>query len=223
MKTKKENKSYVYTLYENNPLPFTVGTILNLDAKKKNDKFRFTANLLGWIRPDYLLISATYDRGIMFLQIGTKIIARFLFEGQIYGFETKLVYKQSDPQPIWFLNFPNYIEVINLRDSSRYPVTCEVKDKEGIIYFTRDISEGGASLIYNKKDFRFDKNLGDNLTLNFKLPDGIDINGLNAEIVRKYSDSNQQMFGVSFNKDNIDELKKISLYISKLKDFYNYD
>lgn len=221
---KKKSKSYIFTLNNKARLPFSVNTILNLDIKKKDDeKFRFTSKLLGWLRPDYMLISASYESDLMFAKAGTEIIARYLFEGQIYGFTTQLMNKQSDPFPLWFLSFPEQIEVINLRSSSRYPIICEITDQNGITCYTKDISEDGALIIYKMGEGDLIKNLGETLELNFFLPDGTAINELKTEIVRKYTDSDQQILGVSFNKEHITELEKISNFLNKLKSVYNWD
>ncbi|MGE5342348.1 MAG: flagellar brake protein [Candidatus Omnitrophota bacterium] len=224
MSTKdQDKKGYSFLLDPAAPPPFYVGQSLNLqttaDKYKKN---RFPVSLAGWVRPHLLVVyHNNYDTGILAIPTGTELIVRYIHEGQIYGFVTKLFHKQTEPMPFWFFEYPLEIEVINLRQSSRIPITLEVTTPEGEVYFTRDISKEGASLRLTAMSNMVPRKVGDTIALNFSLPDGVRVENLKALIMRQYSEQNLNLLGVKFDESCVREREIISHYVGKLeKDFF---
>lgn len=204
------------------PPPFSVGLNINVQtAVDRYKKTRFPVYLAGWMRP-HLLITyhQQFDTGILAIPKGTEMIARYIYEGQIYGFSTKLFHKQSEPFHIWFFEYPLEIEVINLRSSSRLPLTIEVKTADGELYFTKDISRQGASLMLSSQSPQLERKVGDIVTLHFKLPDETVIDGLHAAIVRLYTEHNHRQIGIKFAENQPRQLNAVSRSLEGLeKDF----
>jgi len=204
------------------PPPFSVGLTVNMQtALDRYKKTRFPVYLVGWICPQLLITyHQQFDTGILALPKGTEMIARYLHEGQIYGFVTKLFYKQSEPFHIWFFEYPMEIEVINLRSSSRLPITIEIKTSDGEIYFSKDISRQGASLMLSAQSLALERKVGDIVTLHFRLPDETVIEGIKATIVRLHTEHNHLQAGVKFTGDQPGKLKTIARSLEMLeKDF----
>jgi|GEM_PF-3289578 len=224
IKSEEDNKNRTsFILDVNTPAPFTVGLALNLqttaDRYKKN---RFPVSLAGWIRPHMLVTYHNqYDTGILAIPAGTEMIVRYIYEGQIYGFVTKLFHKQTEPMPLWFLEYPLEIEVINLRQSARIPITIEIKTPEGEIFFTKDISRQGASLRLSSFSKQIKRNVGDILNLSFRLPDDTQVESIKATIVRQYIEQNFQLLGVKFDETIVHEMEILNRCLEKLeKDFF---
>lgn len=216
--TEKQSGEYTFYLDEKTPAPFDVGMMINLQiAAPKYKVNRFPVYLAGWISP-HLLIAyhKHYDTGILAIPKDTAMIGRYLFNGQIYGFLTKLYFKQSEPLNLWFLEYPNRIEVKNLRQSNRIPITLQVNGSDGAVFFTHDISVHGASLLVGA-DSRVDEvKVGQELELNFSLPDGTPIDALKAIIVRVYIEKSHQMLGVKFDEHNV-HLSLLAAYLEKIE------
>lgn len=216
--SEKQSGEYTFYLDEKTPAPFNVGMMVNLQiAASKYKVNRFPVYLAGWITP-HLLITyhKHYDTGILAIPKGTTMIARYLFNGQIYGFVTKLYSKQSEPLNLWFLEYPSQIEVKNLRQSNRIPITLQVSSSDGGEYFTHDISVHGASLLVSSDSGDREVNVGAEIELSFSLPDGTPIKALKAVIVRAYIEKNHRMLGVKF-EDNSVQLSLIAAYLEKIE------
>jgi len=225
-----ESKAVEYSFFvsERTPAPFNVGLVIHLQAVAERFKnVRFPVYTAGWVRPHLLMTyHLNYDTSILAIPVGIEMIARYLYQGQVYGFKTKLFHKQSEPLDLWFLEYPKRIEVKNLRQSSRIPITVEVTTSDGEIYFTRDISTHGASLMTSsgKDGIHFERKVGQSIDLNFKLPDGTGISALNAAVVRVYSEHNHQMLGIKFDENDFIVIGKVSQYLAKFeKDFFDID
>jgi c-di-GMP-binding flagellar brake protein YcgR len=216
--TNERSGEYSFFVNEKTPAPFNVGLVINLQmADQKHKVNRFPVYLAGWITPHLLLTyHMHFDTGIMAIPTGTQMIARYLYEGQIYGFFTKLHSKQTEPLNLWFLEYPSRIEVKNLRQSSRIPITVEINTTAGEVYFTHDISIHGASLLVSQDSPGAEKKIGDTMQLNFALPDSTRIEKLNASVVRIYTEKNHQMLGVKFDKTSM-QLALISAYLEKVE------
>lgn len=216
--TEKSAGEYTFYLDEKTPAPFDVGMMINLQiAAPKYKVNRFPVYLAGWISPHLLMTyHKHYDTGILAIPKDTAMIARYLFHGQIYGFLTKLYFKQSEPLNLWFLEYPNRIEVKNLRQSNRIPITLQVSIKDGAEFFTHDISVHGASLLVSADSPANEMKVGKELELDFSLPDGTPINALKAVIVRVYSEKSHQMLGVKFDESNM-QLSLIAAYLEKIE------
>ena len=212
----------VIILNDEIPPPFSVGMFLNLDLLlKQTEHFRFRVRLVGWIKSNFLITSIfDYKTPIMATPVGTEVIARSVLEGRIFGFNTRLSHKQTDPFPLLYFEYPKQIEVKNMRSSPRISLTLEVKTNGGKIYYTKDISKKGASLFINSKSEIDNIRLRENLVISFKFPDTTKIENLKAEIVRKYQENNNQFIGLRFDENNRDELRKISRYIENIEEFY---
>jgi len=123
--------------------------------------------------------------------------------------------------PLWFLEYPLEIEVINLRQSARIPITIEIKTPEGEIFFTKDISRQGASLRLSSFSKQIKRNVGDILNLSFRLPDDTQVESIKATIVRQYIEQNFQLLGVKFDETIVHEMEILNRCLEKLeKDFF---
>lgn len=188
---------------------FAVGIPVFLELVQKRKRLRTQAQLVGWVRPRILITSVPQDSRLMMIPKGTELVVRYLLDGKVYGFITHLLQKQSDPLPLWMMEYPELVEIKNLRRSPRVPITIEVKTHMDETWYTVDLSAQGACLTVDSE-----QKVGDLLLLNFTLPDGQEIDNLSATIVRSYSEEHSKRVGIQFDDSCPEELEKITNYLS---------
>ncbi len=152
---------------------------------------------------------------------GNQITVRYLYEGSVFGFQTKLIEALFMPKRWLVLEYPEAIAQHDLRSEKRIdsflPTTTNIKDKEtqGIIV---DINQNGCRyLIKAVKDMKFPPvQMDDQITLRCQFPGEQDeqvVSGIVRNIKR---DSQEMALGIQFRKmtDNLYDI--ISLYISTI-------
>lgn len=159
---------------------------------------------------------------------GNQITVRYIYEGSVFGFQTKLIEALFMPKRLLVLEYPEVIAQHDLRSEKRIdcflPTTTKIKDKEaqGIII---DINENGCRyLIKAVKDRKLPPvQMDDPITLRCQFP-GEPEEQVVSGIVRNIKRNSQEMaLGVQFRKmtDNLYDL--ISLYISTIGNAYGSD
>ncbi len=188
---------------------FAVGLKVFLEMSLKNRTVRSTADTLGWQRPAFLMTSIPQvDNRIVIASPGVEVTVRYLLDGTVYGFNTHMVHKQSDPFPMWVLEYPSVVETKTLRRSPRISLSVPVTVADGRQFRTVDLSAHGALLAMTGPAA-----LGQKLTLSFQLPDGTPIEGLEAEIVRLQESREETLAGVNFTDTAREQVDRIAGYL----------
>jgi PilZ domain len=143
---------------------------------------RHTGIMVGNIR-DQMLVIGIYD-GAEF-EIGERLILRMGMGAHLVGFDTKVLKKSAEPQ-LYFIQFPDRVEAINLRKAQRiqafFPADVKI-DKEGsdqiLLLKTRvlDISAGGCSF-RSKTKFN-----ASSVSISFALPGERHIQSIKGSII----------------------------------------
>lgn len=152
---------------------------------------------------------------------GNQITVRYLYEGSVFGFQTKLIKALFMPKRLLFLEYPEAIAQHDLRSEERIPsflpTTTKIKDKEaqGIIV---DINQNGCRyLIKAVKDMKFPPvQMDDQITLRCQFPGEQDEQVVSGIVKNIKRDSQEMALGIQFRKmtDNLYDI--ISLYISAI-------
>lgn len=196
---------------EGTPPRFAVGLHLYFDILQQSKRLRVRTSLVGWYKPHVLMTTTPLiDERALVLSTGSEMVVRYLFEGQIFGFITRLLRKMNDPAPMWFLEYPGIVEVKNLRNSTRMQTLLPVKvnnDSEALIL---DCSATGALIAVN-----LDQQIGEHVKLAFKLPDGAEITDLDAVVVRTQATVVDRMVGVVFDPSDVVKTAPIQRYIDR--------
>jgi Tfp pilus assembly protein PilZ len=205
------NGSRVDLIFEDNAVSpqFAVGLDLYFEIRQRQRRVRVKSNMLGWYRPNVLITTAPIlDGRQMTTPIGAEIVVRYMLEGSVYGFVTRLVQKYQNPINMWLLGYPELIEVKSLRQSPRVQMYLQVKDSEENAWMLMDLSLHGALLSVNA-----DWKIGDAIFLNFTLPNGEKIEQLRGEVVRVHHTREERTVGVLFDKEDQVQLAKIREYV----------
>ncbi len=202
----KPDESLLYNKGDNSP-QFAVGLPVFFELSQKTKRLRAQAYMVGWVRPKVLITTVPQDSRLIVIPKGTEMIVRYLFEGRVYGFVSRIVHKQIDPLPLWMVEYPEVVEVKNLRRSPRIAVMLQVRNHLDELWYTLDLSTNGAQLVVDTK-----QTVGDVILLNFTLPDGEKIENLTATIMRVIADKDEQRIGVMFDETD-SQLDKIKAYL----------
>jgi Tfp pilus assembly protein PilZ len=187
---------------------FQVATPIFFELIQKNRRLRAQATLIGWSRPHILITSLPMESRLLIIPTGTELIVRYLLEGTVYGFITRLIHKQQEPFGMWILEYPEVVEVKNLRRSPRIPLYLKVSTNTGDEWEMLDLSNFGALLVSNDEQF-----MGDDVVFTFVLPDGNPVENLKSKVVRVNYSKEESLVGVEFDEDDHLNLGKIKKYI----------
>ena len=159
---------------------------------------------------------------------GNQITVRYVYEGSVFGFQTKLIEALFMPKRLLVLEYPEVIAQHDLRSEKRIncflPAITKIKDKEthGII---EDINQNGCRLlIKGVKDRKLPPvQMDDQITLRCQFPGEPDEHVASGIVKNIKRDSQEMALGIQFRKmtDNLFDI--ISLYISSIKDVYGSD
>lgn len=186
------------------PTIFVSGSKIKLVAFTST-KSKVVTSLVGYKAGKYLLTEQPKVNGIPTrLEEGTNWAANFVFEGDIIGFTTQVLGSCRIPVPLTFLSYPDSVEFTRLRQGKRYPVQInghitirngpEDSTTEPAQMVIRDISLGGCQM-----GTKIDLNPGDVVQLSMNLPNGKNIESLEAEVKTSRNVGGYYLFGLSFN------------------------
>ena len=90
-------------------------------------KVRMQSRLIGWGENECLMLEQP-RRGDNAVQLakGATVVGRGLYEGQIWGFRSTVLFQALQPFRILFLSYPEEIEELSLRKSPRIHTKLEV-------------------------------------------------------------------------------------------------
>ena len=78
--------------------------------------------LVGWKTNNVLLASVPLFAGIRdYLQVGRHATCRYMYEGIVYGFRSKILGYITSPDSLLFLSYPEQWESLELRKQQRVP------------------------------------------------------------------------------------------------------
>jgi len=198
---------------------FRLGLYIYLHWQKKNPEAKVSSMILGWQHPHFLLVQMPYHRGHpLNLKTGQECIIRYLMDGNLYGFKTKILKIQFDPTPLLFLKYPDNVENLQLRKDERIHLNIPVKiayEQEGAAPFTAegimlDISRSGCRISAQgayTPDFR--------ISLSFNLPGVKPIEGLKGSIMNTRPTGEESLLGVKF------ELQGQEEFIGIMNEFFD--
>lgn len=155
---------------------------------------------------------------------GADIIVRYIYQGTVFGFQTKLIEIISRPVKLLFLEYPKIIEHHDLRSQKRahsiFPAIIKIKDKtnNGAII---DISINGCRchILATQREPLPPAQIDDEVKLLCKFP-GIQGDHEIIGIIRNIKKSRKELIlGVEFMVLEQDIHNHISRYIYAVEDF----
>lgn len=195
-------------------------------------EFKFKSNLVGIVPDKFLIIGvppmSSYGNIASYKYIrGTKIIVRYLYKGNVFGFQTELIEDLYRPLKLLFLAYPQIIETHNLRSLERVacllPVKITIKDEEteGVI---EDVNVSGCRCVFKGPSNQENTELlaveiNDGVSLQCHFPDTEGEQTLKGNIRSIQRDADQLSVGIKFEDINPEVEQVIGKYIMAVDDF----
>jgi hypothetical protein len=186
------------------------------------EKIRCTSFFRGSREYHYVLIDHPLHNGLpVRMEENKSCIVRFIWEGNVFGFSGHIISAIRHPFPLAFLTYPDQLESLNLRTTTRYPVRIEAtyahQTQEGSAPGSGtgliiNISEGGC-LLEGKSVF----DPGSRLTLSFTIPPQETIQELEVEVKRVRKRGEQTHLGLTFITPSETNARKINEYLARMK------
>ncbi|WP_197513218.1 PilZ domain-containing protein [Acidihalobacter aeolianus] len=186
---------------------------------------RIDADIFGYVPGKYVVLHSQRGRGGKGLgalgpKLGDSLIVRFLVEGIAYGFTSPVVHVQYRPDLLVFLQCPDLINKVSVRQELRLPcrLPCSLKDISGhtMPALLIDISSGGCQ-IASRELREDDREVGVAIKLQLTLPqDAGGEHEIAGKVVRLRLQNEAVIAGIGFD-DHQHEL------MDKLRDFLCID
>ena len=193
--------------------------------------FRFKSTLVGMESDECLIIKTPMvPSNAPFTSIqhklfpGIQIVARYLYKGTVFGFQSKLIKAITSPLRLLFVEYPKIIENYDLRSEERtdcfLPAIIEIwnKKEHGAIV---DISERGCRCLIKALEGKILPyiQIDERITLRCQFP-GIEDDQVVSGNVKNFSRDKQEMIiGIEFHEIATGLKTIIDQYVSNIKQF----
>lgn len=188
-------------------LPVAVGTPLLLDVV--NIETRVKCELIGISSKDFLILRLCQaDLAGNFRSMGvleSKIVIRYMYDGTVYGFETRVLNAVASPTRMLFVKYPEMIEEFNARTETRYgcilPAGVSVGEGEDEVEAVIvDISRSGCRCAVKGDDPPEAVEMDAPVTLKVQLPGVSEKATLKGKVRNISRDENRLTLGVQFDE-----------------------
>ncbi len=203
---------------ESRTLNIGIGTRMQFQLGGKGQELKAAGFLAGMIHDEYLMIRVPAIPGILSrLTEGDLIIVRYVYAGNVYGFNSTISNYIQKPALIVFLAYPAAVEIVNLRKAQRveclFPATVKT-DKGDYKAVIVDISQGGCRICLDhganhSSSFDVDQTIG----LSFHLAGVAEEQGIKGTIRVLKKDAQLSEMGIKFDEEDKAVLKNVKEYI----------
>jgi len=200
---------------------------IHIQFKMEGVGFPLQSVLVGMEINEYLIIKipGQYTNIKHKLVPGVDIVVRYLYQGTVYGFQTKLIEIISTPVKLLFLEYPKIIEHYDLRSQKRadslFPATVKMKDKinHGAII---DVSKNGCRchILNSRQETLPPVQIDDEIVLKCKFPGVQGDREVFGKIKNIKRSRKELIIGVEFLGLEVEIHDLISQYIYAVEDFF---
>ncbi|MHC1726651.1 MAG: flagellar brake protein [Syntrophobacteraceae bacterium] len=195
-----------------------MGTRLHARFGNKDDEFKIASTLVGIVSKEYLIIRVPAIPGILSkLTEGAPVTIRYIYDGNVYGFNSTILAYTHKPALIAFMAYPTSIEIMNLRKAQRLecllPAKMKVLEKAftGVIL---DISAGGCRLYIEYGPVESPSvDVEQEVELSFHLAGRAEEQIVACRVQNLKKDSMLAEIGLQFGQDNQEILDNVKTYI----------
>ncbi|MBY6186761.1 flagellar brake protein [Marinobacter hydrocarbonoclasticus] len=138
--------------------PFSTASLnpgLSVDVEIESQikpQLRCRTSLVGWRKDKYLVLRPSDNQYHLF-SAQSSVILRYLVDGQIYAFKTRVLATSANPERLLFCYYPEQVTNLRLRQHIRYAtrlfaqLELDHDSQEGLIL---DISASGCQFVPSK-------------------------------------------------------------------------
>lgn len=193
-------------------LSLEIGTrmALSIDGQSQGPDGRIAADLVGMVHFEYIILRLPWVPGLRSRLVGgASVTVRFVSSGELCGFQVPVITHIAKPSLLLFLEYPEVIEKLALRQHKRVRCALPVQfhsrrgDANGVI---ADFSRGGCRMAV---DVRGQQGLRQTVVedvIVLRVPlnsDGIPLH-VTCTVRSVSLDTSKMMLGLSFTEGNSD-------------------
>jgi len=200
-----------------------IGTPVKLEVK--DIELPLQSSIVGLESDRYIIIKAPepFKRIQHKLYNGNELIVRYISNGTVYAFQTKMMETITSPLPLLFINYPQIIQHHELRHQKRVncqiPTRIQAHEQENIGCIVDMAASGCRCVIQTKKNtpiIRFD--LEDHLTLRCIFPGSKELISLPGVVKNVKRTTQEYDLGISFGDDiSMENQKLLAWYVATLE------
>ena len=202
------------------PEILAIGTKLQVQLPEQPERFRSV--LIGKFPGKFLIIKppiSPFVRSGNKLRPGDLMIIRYVREGAVFRFQTKLLGKILEPAEMMFISYPKTIEYNDLRAHPRYEcyIPAEiVVDEEKYAGTLLDLSNSGCRFLIKLEEHPQMPQLKikTELAVTFTFPESDELEFMYGRLSNIQHDSEETRLGIRFSGNPLIVQRKIAEYIS---------
>lgn len=214
-----ENSSQVS--HGGNRLSIELGSALNLQFP--NEESRHMFSLIGMDIDEILIVKPkAFPQVLHLIEEGVSVVVRYLSNGKVFGFRSRILGKVVKPLPMVFLSYPDRLETINLRQKERiycYLPAQLLTAQATLPGMVVDLSEGGCRWVSKNPLLPKEIHLTINETIHiaFPLPGKCGVIHLQAMIRVVNQEPGLIQVGMAFQNMNAQAAEDIARYVAEAK------
>ena len=106
-------------------LQIAFGQSVNIERRTPSGPVKGASSIIGAKPPRFLLLDLPVDdRGFMAISPGDRCLIRFLDEGKMIAFWTRIIRHSIDPLPMLYVGYPGDVEEVGVRNQER--IHCSI-------------------------------------------------------------------------------------------------
>ena len=130
-----------------------IGTFASIQCETSDKKAK--SILIGMEAKDFLILKLSDPAQAQTFPAGTRVIIRYVYAGEAYGFKGKILELVQNPLPLVLVTYPGRVEKLSLRCERRQecflPAKIEVRDKT-IRCVTVNLSYRGCRVFIKRQE-----------------------------------------------------------------------
>jgi hypothetical protein len=207
-------------IFQGRMLNIGIGTTLQFQLGRNKQALKAAGVLLGMSMDEYLIIRVPAIPGILSrLCEGDPMVVRYVYDGNVYGFTSKILTCLQKPALIVFISYPVSMESMNLRKTRRmqclFPATVNRPDGDlkGLIM---DISLRGCKIcVENESDEQHSMDVDQTILIGFLLTGTKEEQVIKGKIRNMKKDYEHTEIGIQFDPENTSVLNNVRLYMDR--------
>lgn len=202
-----------------------IGTAVKIEVQ--DIELPLQSSIVGLENEKYIIIKAPepFKRIQHKLYSGNELIVRYISNGTVFAFQSKIIETITSPLPLLFINYPQIIQHYELRDQKRIncqiPARVVVNEIENVGCIIDMASSGCRCIIQSKKNpaqIKFD--LEDKIILKCIFPGSKELIGLSGIVKNVKRTSQEYDLGICFSNDiSFDSQKVLAWFVATIEKF----
>lgn len=213
-----------------NALALNIGTQMLVEPAGMGDRFK--TDFIGMVRGQFFIVRIPRIPGLNdYLYVDKRVTVRYVHEGHIFGFESKVLFNQSAPFKLLFLKYPDSVETLNLRKCQRVdcyvPVRIGVEEEEQYNEYQGmmlNLSCGGCQVVIDAEHEALPNlSVDDEITVSFTLFNSSKNISIKGGAKNLNISKNRMFLGAMFHELDEQSRADVDTYVSSVADYLDIE